>query len=293
MSSDPERNIEAPERLIALVALNTQPLPERTPPEQAASLVLGENATEAEIAALHACLDADPAAFERFLELHRAKPALASIERRSRAFEWLAMFRRATPRYALAFGVALVAVLIALPLYQRESPRLADLERSSSELLSRVGPSAWVVELPVSVGGELGFSPRVQVSARDAASFMDGWNAAERRLREQSVEAHEGAGVDAYFLLGQWNRLLSVAAEAHDVLGREFWQAQLRRERALAQSLREQPDLDPVVATHLRRVESRLSSLANGERPARSARELADELRWFRSGFLAPTPVGP
>src|SRR5262249_20179410 len=121
MSSDSERKIEPPERLIALVALNTQELPDSAAQEQIESLVLPEGASADEIAALHARLDADPAAFERFLQQHRAKPEIATVSPPSRRFAWLAALRNPVPRYALAFGAALLAVLIILPLYPRES----------------------------------------------------------------------------------------------------------------------------------------------------------------------------
>lgn len=287
MSSDSEQKIEPPERLIALIALNSQSLPDSAAREQAESLVLPEGASEEEIAALHARLDADPAAFERFLQQHRTKPASAPVKELSRRFDWLAALRNPLPRYALAFAAALLAVLVALPLFDREPQQVADLERSYAELLSRVGPSAWVLEVPSPASAELGFSPRSR--GHDAASFVAGWTMGDRRFREEKIEASEG-DLDPYFLLGQWNRLLSVASISDERLPREFWQAQLRRERSLAEMLRAQPGLDPIVATHLARIDASLSSLANGERPARSANELAEELRLFRSGFVERTP---
>lgn len=287
MSSDSEQKIEPPERLIALIALSSQSLPDSAAREQAESLVLPEGASEEEIAALHARLDADPAAFERFLQQHRAKPASTPVKETSRRFEWLAALRNPLPRYALAFAAALLAVLVALPLLNREPQQVADLERSYAELLSRVGPSAWVLQVPSPASAELGFSPRSR--GHDAESFVAGWTTGDRRFREEKIEASEG-DLDPYFLLGQWNRLLSVASISDEHLTREFWQAQLRRERTLAKMLRAQPDLDPIVATHLARIDASLSSLANGERPARSANELAEELRLFRSGFVERTP---
>ncbi len=158
------------------------------------------------------------------------------------------------PRYALGSGAALLAVLIALPLYPA---RVAAARRSGSaavrELLGALehgSALAGEVSRPPRRAKRKQLRPRARnpVPALQPASWRVGMSANNVTCGATSStdrDCHRPA--IAHFLLRQWNRLLSSASAAYVPRCRVSSpvESACTASAALAETVRAQPNLDP------------------------------------------------
>jgi hypothetical protein len=283
------------DRLMALLALNSQELPQDPGVSQSDVRDLDpDQLSVAQLEALHAHLDANPEAFERFLRTHRtasplsvtATPALRS-QRDPWWQRWLDFAMPLQPRYALAASVALIcAGVLAWALLAREPSPTAVVDSGYAEL-SAVMDAATAASIQAQ-GNEgftkFGFSPRVATDV--ANSFAEGVREGERRFAAGATTATRASGNStSEYALGEWNVLLWTASESRSALPANFWRAQRLHHRQLVDALSAQSQKDAMLAAHLQRVDGLLLDLAQQQRPARSARMLADEVRLFRSQY--------
>jgi hypothetical protein len=242
------------QRLLALLALTSQEMPRSHPDSRE----------------LHDYLDADVEAFEALVARYRAEKSAQSATK-----------TRFVAR--LAAGIAAVAVLTAIVLTMlasREEPLQAALDRSYAQLApaTLVEPS-----LPSSqAAAPLGFSSaqRASVASR---SFAAGVAVGEARLTQSGVVERQNE--DSYYILGQWNVLLSAAVRSEQPAN--FWLAQRELGRRLAGELKDEP-----AASHLRRLDAVLAILASQGKSGRAEHELAKEVQLFRAYLtsgVAPT----
>ena len=269
------------ERLMVLLALNSQALPERH--------AHAKDPQEMSADELHAYLDADPAAFGEFLRRHR--PALDAPRAGQHGRSWRDALRgwgAPFSRYALAFGIAgLCAVAIVLVLRSDERPtRLAELGRGYEEL--RAGIDARSLPTIATDGGNearLGFAPLPGATTAAAASFALGIGAGRERL----MSGRDAGAVDVtnepFFILGQWNVLLAAACESQQPLTPAFWRNQRSRLQPLIVELKQNARADAALTAHLQRVDASLARLAQRYSPRR-AFELGEELRLFRAQLM-------
>ncbi len=238
------------QRLLALLALTSQELPHQRRDSHS----------------LHDYLDTDGEAFDALIAQHRRDKAAQSAT-------------RARFVMRLAASIAAVGVLTAIVLTilaSREEPLHAAIDRSYDELTvsALVEPGAQGIQAPPA---QLGFSSpqRASVASR---SFSAGVADGEARLAKAQVVEREKE--NSYYILGQWNVLLSVAVRSEQPAS--FWLAQREMGRRLAAELQDEP-----AVAHLRKLDAMLAVLASQGRSGRAEYELAKEVQLFRA-HLAP-----
>ena len=248
------------QRLLALLALTSQELP-RAPRDS-------RN--------LHDYLDANVEEFEALVAQHRADKAAQSATKTRFAVR-------------LAASIAAVGVLTAIALTlmpSREAPLHVALDRSYGDLADRIGPTA--LDQPSSPRtqqpGQLGFSSAQRASAA-SRSFAAGVADGEARLAQSRASDTERHSEGEYYILGQWNALLSVAVRSEQPAS--FWLAQRDLGRRLVEELNAASGVDEQAVSHLQRLDAVLAVLASQGRSGRAEYELAKEAQLFRA-HLAP-----
>ena len=237
------------QRLLGLLALNSQELP-RAPRDSRSP---------------HDYLDANVDAFDALIARHRADKAAQS-----------AMRSRFAMRLAASFAAVAVLTAIVLTMrMSREEPLQAVLDRSYAELAAAASREPSSPSAQASV--PLGFSSAQRASVASRA-FAAGVAEGEARLNKARVVPSEGE--DGYYMLGQWNALLSVAVRSEQPV--TCWLTQRELGRRLVEELKDEP-----AASHLRRLDAVLAILASKGRSGRAEYELAKEVQLFRA-HLAP-----
>ncbi len=237
------------QRLLALLALTSQELPHKRRDSHN----------------LHDYLDANGEAFDALIAQHRIDKAAHSAT-------------RARFVMRLAASIAAVGVLTAIVLTilaSREEPLQAAIDRSYDELTASasVDPGSPGTQAPA----QLGFSSPQRASVA-SKSFAAGVADGEARLAKARVVEREKE--NSYYILGQWNVLLSVAVRSEQPAS--FWLAQREVGRRLAEELQDEP-----AVAHLRKLDAMLAVLASQGRSGRAEYELAKEVQLFRA-HLAP-----
>ena len=246
------------QRLLALLALTSRELPRNRP----------------ETRTFHDHMDADDEAFEALVAQYRAGK--------------LASASKVSFRMRIAAGIAAVGVLATLLLmtmWNRETPLQAALDRSYAELVDRIDEAALTNPTsPRTQPGQLGFSSAQRASAA-SRSFAAGIAQGEARLSRSQTPVAGRQSRDSYYILGQWSVLLSAAARTEQPPS--FWLAQRDLGRMLAEGLNEAGASEQALS-HVRKLETLLAVLANGN-SARTEYELTKELALFRAHFAPST----
>jgi hypothetical protein len=277
------------ERLMALLALDTQELPERgsSPPHDLAALD-GKAMTSAQISQLHAYLDAHPEAFEEVLRQRAAmthRNASAARSWREQLANWL----MPVPRYAIALGASAVFTALVSLMWIDNPSRLGEsVDLAYVELSERAPAQALVdiAEAQSQAEARLGFSGSAQPTDAAAAFFVEGFEAGRQRLLEPGeTSAQTATANEAMYVLGQWNALLWTASQLPEPLSTEFWSAQREHFQEFSSDVRRQRRVDPVVIVHVQRIEALLAQLSQ-RNTARPLHELSQELQLFRARFV-------
>jgi hypothetical protein len=280
------------DRLMALLALTSQELPERPRTDVDWTGADPDRLSPAQLRALHDQLDADPAAFETFLRRRRERradpipSALTASERAPFWRRWLAVFQPPQLRYALALGLVVLGVaFVFTAAIDQPSSLSAALDRGYRDLHGHGPPALDVLSATEEAGrARLGFAPPGAASV-EAQAFAAGLESGRRRLvaaRDAARATREAGSV--YFELGEWHVLLAAASVTDPLLAPAFWREQLAVHRELARSLTD----DAATRAHLARIADLLAPLTQSERRARAAHALSSELRLFREQLVAP-----
>jgi hypothetical protein len=248
------------QRLLALLALTSQELPH----------------TQRDSRGLHDYLDANVEAFEALIVQHRADRAAQSARKTRFAMRLAASIA--------AFAILTAIVLTVLP--GREEPLQVALDRSYAELADRIGAAGSVESgsSNASMPAQLGFSSAQRASAA-SSSFAAGVADGKARLTQSNAFVAQRQSDDRYYILGQWNVLLSAAVRGEQPAA--FWVAQREFGRRLVTELDEASGVDEQAVSHLQKLDTMLAALAARGSSARTAYELAKEVELFRAQ-LAP-----
>jgi hypothetical protein len=286
--NDPRNDATDEQRLMALLALTAQELPD-APPAAAVVAATAEQSNEAYFQRL----DADPAALETYLRKGMRKPnsiaAQSSLQRMLQSLSaWLAPPQ---VRYAAAFGVMLIAGVLTMWNWSGHS-MLDDVERSYSNVVLAANETLllpWEQRSPVQ-----GFTPTTGNDSPAGHSFAQGLVRARAKLTGRADDMRSlraVAELENYVALGEWNALVWTAAQSTSEQGANFWGAQASLARKLRAALRDTDNVQ-AISVHMTIVEPLLDEMARAPNP-RTARQLAAELARFREAFAPHAPPDP
>lgn len=280
-------------RLMALLALTSQELPERSDsdvrlPELSAA------ARREDSLALYRQLDSDPAALEDFLqrELARIRAArqTTTVSLAARCAQWVRDSFASPARMAVSLGAAALVAILVVQFSARDG-MVVKVEQSFAAQAIEASKSAATSPLVLpweQPRATFGFSTATGNESRGSIAFAKGLLRARERLNSEHGAAASSSTPASYFALGEWNALLWSVARAEQPAPTEFWRVQ----QALAGEFTAKSyasDENSVILSHLNNVRGLLEPLAKGENSLRTQRLLADELLSFRERFAPHT----
>ena len=308
MSDNGKHNQEdALERLMALLALNSQTLPEQVPLMQADPTNLDlEALTVTEKEAFYAYLDSNPDALERYIvhyrmpdsNVHTSESAAESAASEEGLAEASTTNRtpalgKLFPRPVVMSGLIALLMVALIPLLLLRSMSENLLTNSFSQLQHSIEGSGEHLTMPWERGpNSLGFSAPSSEADNFTFAFTLGMIAGLDRISEWS-SAGQSLSLDSSptdFLqsetgqfaqqLGQWNILLSVAASNHKKLPKAFWSKQLTLWKQF-EGQGKKVQADPQLMKHLQDVGKSLTKLQS-QQSGRAAADLLRELELYR-----------
>jgi len=268
-------------RLMALIALTTQALPDG----RLTQSVVGVVSAAEETATRFDELDADPVRLEAYLRRGMHPPLVQATrmtfwkQMANLASSWVAPARLA---YVAAFGAAVIAAFITLWHAKEPDSLSRNIAASYREVEWSMSNEALV--LPWERGAQaLGFAPSVGNDTPAGREFAHGLLRGRSRLTEARVVDLPETTTE-YGALGEWNVLLWGASQSYARVPVEFWREQVELMRRFEQASYAAED-QVSIAEHIDRIRPLLVELGGNSGSARVARSLADELTRFREAF--------
>jgi hypothetical protein len=304
------------ERLIALLALNSQALPKVDPSSgidpssQDLTTLSVENLSDEDKEVIYHYLDTNPDALAAYIDRHRLAEEASEPPVNESLFSSLANGLKAKVLIpSLALTLTVVGLVILLPF---KSSLELDLNREFVELERQLDFDPQTVTMPWERGETgLGFSAPAVVADEFNVAFTLGLVDGIQQTQQHDLLA-ENVGLNASknylqsnlgklaYDLGRWNILVTAAAINYDQISHDFWQPQ----SLYLQDFRKQAGTivqsntntqAPVMINndflllHLSKIEAVLTEIAAQQPGARNASALLRELEFFREATALTT----